>query len=302
MTLNKQTLSRGYAHFVAIFQRTEDHHIFLIAAGIAFNILIYLIPLFLMAIFFISMIYPTDVITQSIGDLLMQMLPPTPSTEEFVAQLLRDINSIFSQSAVAGWVGLFSMIWLSSMLFSSLRTGLNRIFSIPTPRFFLFYWIKDFAFTVVYSLLLILLAYIFPAMTYIKTFLSNNNIIQLGWVFSEITFTSMSLVLSFIVYYLIFRTIPNRRLPAFIINLSTGLCVVVIDISRRIFAWYMVSFTTYTTFYGGYAFIAMLAIWVFYLVMIILLAAELAQYIYDQRELRRASVSANESSPADAAK
>ena len=56
-----------------------------------------------------------------------------------------------------------------------------------------------------------------------------------------------------------------------------------IELSRHLFAWYISTVTDYGKFYGTYAVIVSIAIWVYYSSLIILLSAELGKYIYDNK-------------------
>jgi uncharacterized BrkB/YihY/UPF0761 family membrane protein len=55
-----------------------------------------------------------------------------------------------------------------------------------------------------------------------------------------------------------------------------------IELSRYIFAWYISSISNYGKFYGTYAVIISMAVWIYYSAVIILLAAEISKYINDK--------------------
>ncbi|MFM2133716.1 MAG: Virulence factor BrkB, partial [Bacteroidota bacterium] len=100
-------------------------------------------PLLLVGVYVAGRFVDIVVVTAIIQKTLYDTLPATESTRNLVASVLEEIQSIRNSSGTAGFVGLIILIWTSSALFSSLRTGLNAIFSIPTPKFFLVYKIKD---------------------------------------------------------------------------------------------------------------------------------------------------------------
>ncbi|MGA2299044.1 MAG: hypothetical protein ABSG15_15975 [FCB group bacterium] len=70
------------------FLRVDEHHLYLISAGIAFNILLYLIPLLLIAIYLVNIIFGVGSITSFLTDTLEKILPPNASTTEFLRTTL----------------------------------------------------------------------------------------------------------------------------------------------------------------------------------------------------------------------
>ena len=125
--------------FFKFIDRLEEHHVFLMAGGIAFNIFLYLIPLFLVSVYIVNLIFGADNITQILIKYIDSVLPPTDSTNLLIEDILKEVNLIFQKSSIAGWVGIAVLIWLSSTLLSAIRTGLNRVFDIETPKVFVFY-------------------------------------------------------------------------------------------------------------------------------------------------------------------
>jgi membrane protein len=71
-------------------------------------------------------------------------------------------------------------------------------------------------------------------------------------------------------------------LPRFVLFLSTGISVIAIELARYIFAWYISSISNYGKFYGTYAVIISMAVWLYYSSLIILLSAEISKFIYDK--------------------
>jgi uncharacterized BrkB/YihY/UPF0761 family membrane protein len=60
-----------------------------------------------------------------------------------------------------------------------------------------------------------------------------------------------------------------------------------IEIARHGFGYYLSGVTAYGKFYGTYAIMALMALWIYYLTTIILLSAELSKFIYDLRKSKK---------------
>ncbi len=279
----------GSAVFL-LLQRMEDHHIFLIAAGIAFNILLYLIPMILVIVYILNITVGATDMSIGIVNLLKDVLPPDESTKTFLKDTIDEVYMIFEKSSVAGWVGIFSLLWLSSTLFSSLRTGLNRIFNISTNKVFFVYKIKDIFLTFILAFFIFFSTVLFstftaPVLDFIQSYAQGNMPEFLQIIFSKAVLVGLSLITSFILFFMLFTIVPNRRLPRFIIFLSTAICVVMVEISRNLFSLYVSSFGTYGRFYGTYAIIVSIAFWVYYLILIVLMAAEISRFVYEVKKL-----------------
>ncbi|MGA2299045.1 MAG: YhjD/YihY/BrkB family envelope integrity protein [FCB group bacterium] len=173
------------------------------------------------------------------------------------------------------------MLWLSSTLLSSLRTGLNNIFHIKTPKIFFIYKLKDILQIIALALLVLLASFIFPIISITVHHIQHLIPHSLKFISSWLYLTMISITTSFLLFYYIFSYVPNRKMPTFIRVMSTFLCIVFLEISRYVFAWYISGVTSYGRFYGTYAILASIAVWVFYFTMIILFSAEFSQLIYD---------------------
>ena len=97
------------------------------------------------------------------------------------------------------------------------------------------------------------------------------------------TVRAASLVATTVVFFLLYRLVPNRKLPWPVILISTGVAVVLWELARILFSWYVNGATNFSKFYGGYVALASFALWLYYSAFVFLLAAELGQYIHALR-------------------
>jgi membrane protein len=275
-------LKKIYQHLSEISDRLDEHHTFMLASGIAFNMIIYMIPLFLLAIYIVQMVFDLPALVQTIEMLLKDFLPPTKANAEFVHTIMDEVKLITEHAAFFGWIGLFGLLWISSALISSLRTCLNIIFHIESPHFFLIYYLKDILLTVIISILILLYSYAVPIVNFIVDLINSYAPTYFEGMLSTLIITSASILTSFILFFFIFKYVPNKKLKSKVIIYSTTICVLGIELSRYIFAWYISSISNYGKFYGTYAVIISMAVWIYYSAVIILLAAEISKYINDK--------------------
>lgn len=282
----KGNLYKFYDWIAELINRVDRHHLFMLAAGLAFNIIVYLIPLILIAVFIVNLVFDNQDISIAIEDILMDLLPPTDEANKIIHTVIQEVTETFSHSKVFGFIGIGVLLWLSSLLVSSLRYSLNTIFELKSPKIYFFYKLKDIIITIGITILIFLYSYAVPIVSiaseviayYFPEFLQN---------FAASVFVMVaSVITSFLMFLFIFRIVPNNELPRKVVITSTIICVISIELARNIFAWYLTDIASYGKFYGTYAVIVSMAIWIYYSSLIILLSAEISKLWYDRKRLK----------------
>jgi membrane protein len=266
-----------------LITRIDKNHSFLIAAGIAFNILLYVIPMLLVALYIVNLTIGADKITSFLTEQLNLIIPQNPMLKDVLTATLNEVYVIFAKSSLVGWIGIFTLLWLSSALLSSLRAGLNTVFHISTPKTYFFYKLQDIILIIVISILIMIMSFVQPIISVLQSYIVQLAPDILDTIFNKVYILLFSLANSFVLFYLIFRFVPNRKMPRSVRMVSIFSCVIFVEASRYIFAWYISGVSAYGKFYGTYAILASMAVWVYYLTFIILFSAELGKFYYDWR-------------------
>lgn len=272
-----------YAIIVELGDRLSANHIFLLASGIAFNILFCIIPLLLVAMGILGSLIDRETLGQTINRILTDSLPPNQLSSEMITGALSELRTAFQLSSVAGWIGGFALLWTSSALFSSLRTGLNAIFSITTERFFLVYKFMDILLTLILMALLLASTLVAPTAAFISS--TGKNLLPpalFSWV-SGATVHFVGLASSMLFFYFLYRFIPNKKLPRFIVVAATLICTALWEIARFGFAWYLTNIGSFGKVYGVYAIIVTIGVWIYYSSLITLISAEAAEFWYEKK-------------------
>lgn len=276
----KEKYNLVYGYISKFSEILDRNHTYMLAAGIAFNILIYAMPLFLIAIFILSNTFDVNKISFLLEDLMTEFLPPTESNFNFLKSIIKEVHLITEHSTFAGIIGIAGLLWVSSLLISSIRTGLNVVFELKDEKIFILYRIKDMILTVVFALLIMLYSYALPIVSFIIDFMGSALNDEVKQYYSSTVFFLISVFISFVIFFIIFRLVPNDSINKKVGMLSTIICVFGIEIMRHIFAFYITSITNYGKFYGTYAVLISLAVWIYYTALIILLSGEISMYIF----------------------
>lgn len=267
-------------------ERIDKHHSFMLASGIAFNIILYMLPLILVAVYVVGLIFGEQGILNLLTGTLTEYLPPSEANETIIMAISKEVSILLSYASVLGYVGIFILLWLSSALISSFRSALNAIYDMRSPHVFILYRVKDMFLTIVFTILILIYSYVLPIVSLLSEFISTHLPPTWETYASDTIFIITSLTTSFILFYFIFRFVPNKRIPRKPRVFATISSVLLIEIGRHVFAWYISTISAYGKFYGAYAVLVSVALWVYYSSLIIVMSAEVSKFFYDIRKKR----------------
>jgi len=259
---------------------TARRHLFLLAGGIAFNQVLCLIPFGLVAIGIASAVLDEVSTKASVQGFLTNLFPEGIEAAAAVSGVVHELTLVFNYGSVAGWIAGFVLLWTASALFSSLRTGLNAVFDVDTPKFFLVYKIKDIALTVVTVVLVILATFASPLLSVAESIGTSIIPQDVQGVVLGVTARIISLAITSMLFLFLYWMVPNQRLSRGIVLVSTIVAVVLWEAARLVFAWYITSASNLGRFYGGYVVLASIALWAYYSSLVFLLAAEIGQFVW----------------------
>jgi membrane protein len=273
-------IRKAYAIAYEFVDITDRRHIVLLASGIAFNLLLCTIPLVILVLSIVSGVIEEATTKEAVKQLLTSFLPQNTKATGLIASIVTEVGVVFNYGTVTGWIAGIALLWLASTLFSSLRTGLNAIFHIPTPKIFLWYRLKDMFLTIISAILILIVTLLSPLLTITQTLWVDVLPASLSTFASGFVLAAVSLLSTAVVFMVLYRIVPNGRLPRPIVIMSTILAVVLWEVARVLFSWYVNSATNFSAFYGGYVALASFALWLYYSAFVFLLSAELAQFIH----------------------
>ena len=106
-------------------KKFNDDNGFLLSSGLTFNLLVGLIPLFLLLLAFVgSYLYSDREVLNHIRRYLESVAPSLDP------KIMKSILKVIQVRQIVGILGIGGLIWTSIFVFSSLRTALNMIFQV----------------------------------------------------------------------------------------------------------------------------------------------------------------------------
>lgn len=278
---------RDYAK--RVWDNSGEDNIFFLAGGIAFNILLAVVPFVLLFASGLGYLLNQSAETSSaeINDVVYRFLPPSPAGET-LGKILVDI--IKSRQAL-GIYSVIGFVWFSTRLFGSLRSVLAQIFDIDSDRGIVAGKIFDIQITIVSSLLLVF----YTALNTYLALATTRGMLLLGELglrkdmMGSIEYQIGQLIAFMFIalmFFALYKFLPNRKIRwqmALIASLFTS---VLLELAKRVFGAYVASFNPGSLYSGTVAALVIVVVWVYYAAMIFILGGEVAQ-VYELRRVRR---------------
>ncbi|MEY3313747.1 MAG: YihY/virulence factor BrkB family protein [Ignavibacteria bacterium] len=273
--MNTNTLKYWYKVTESFLEDLGSRHLFLISAGIAFNALLCVFPLLLVALFIVGNLVNIDAFLPSLEIFLSTLLPMGESGTGAVSLILKEITSLFSHSSNAGWIGIPALLWTASALLSSFRSGMEAVFGTITQQSFVHVKVRDLWGTIVFIFLLIASTFLHPIASAFEGILFP--ILPDGLFITGIMVRIVAFLSPPMLFMFMYRTLPPKRLPWSMIRKATFLAWLLWESARMLFSWYVGKTPGFGIFYGTYAVLVIPAVWTYYTAVITLLSAELAK-------------------------
>ena len=295
----KVEAAKDYAR--RIWNQSGEDNVFFLAGGLAFNILLALVPFALLLISGTSFVLgsePSDA-ANTITDLIDALLPQgSTAPGELLRKLVEDVMR------TRGTVSLYSAIsfaWFSTRLFGSLRSVLALIFDgsdrgIVAGKLFDFG--ATFVTTLAVAVYVVFSAYLGLATTHgvallIGLGLAKNTMGLVTYVIGRVFAVAVIIALFFALY----RGLPRRRPPVRTAFVAASVAGLLFEIARYAFALLVKRADPSSLYTGTIAAIVGVVFWVYYSALLFLIGGEVAQ-AYDLRRVELAALDASRANDA----
>ena len=287
------TLGRTVSDYaVRVWDNSRDDNLLFLASGIAFDILLAVVPFVLFLASGVSYVLNLSAANSlvQIGDVVDRMLPPhAESLDSPVHRVIGD--ALRTHGSLGLWSALI-FLFLSTRLFSGLRTALAEVFDIEHERGIIEGKLFDIKMTLMATLL-------FVANTVLSAYLALVRsrglelVEELGvqhGAMGELEYV-MGKTLAFVIlaamFFALYKFLPNRRVcwqSAMVASVFTSL---LFELAKQVFARFAHSFNPASFYSGTLAAIVVVLVWTYYAAVIFILGGEVGQ-VYELRRVRAA--------------
>jgi membrane protein len=275
-----------------VWDNCEEDNVLFLASGIAFNILVAVIPFLLLLITGFTYVLPrltTADPTAALAAFISGLLPVQTGAETALLTVIMD-----DVLRTRGRVTIFSAViflFLSTRLFGSLRAALAEVFDIEYERGILRGKLFDLQITVVATIL-------FVASQVINTYLLlgttrglavlgglglRNDVV--GW-FEQLVGRLLAFAFIAVMFFALYKFLPVRKVRTRTAWLAALFAALLFEVAKHVFRMVVASLSVQSLYTGTIAALIIVVAWVYYAAVIFLLGGEVGQ-VYELRRTRR---------------
>ncbi len=273
--------------FKPLMRRIAGGDILLFASGIAFSAILTMVPMLLISASALGILLRSS--EQGLGKLeavLATVFPEQPFATSIKQSILQMVTDIVSYRASLGIVGFAFLIMTATFLFDVVRTVLHRIYGIRRTKNLVESFFHDIGFVAVAWILLIVSNLTLWAGDLLDRMLTRfpiwTELHSMNWV-SSIP-SVVVYVLIAVMFYIVYRNLTDAKPPRTAAIVSTVTMTVLWIVSAKLFALYLSNFSAISTVYGGYAFILVLLVWVYYSSLVFVIGAMAGQVYWESKK------------------
>ncbi len=278
-------------YVVRIGRKLFGEDILFLASGLAFNGILTMIPLMLLAASALGVFLNSSqaAITQ-LNDILNAVFPPQPFATSIKESILTVVEDIIAYRRSIGIFGALVLIWTATSLFDALRSVLHRIYHLKRTRGLLVSLLHDVGFVFLVFVLFVGTNVSMWAFSLIQGLADSIPALE-RFGFHKFTYTLPTIIviaLTMTMFYIVYRYIPDTKPPKLAGIISTITTTTLWVVSAKLFAYYLSNFSAIGKIYGPYAFILVLLIWVYYSAIIFIIGGIVGQTYWERYKLKQA--------------
>jgi len=272
-------------YFGGLYDRTDRHHIFLMAGGLAFSLFVCIVPLILIVFSVIGSMLEEPAVTEDVKTIIDRMIPYQAYADYVKEKVFTRIEEFTLYKNLAGMIGFVGIFFAASGLFSSMRTILNTVYRLRIRESVLVGKLRDFGLVLLVLVYFLLSTMFLPALEVIKGFAERYEFFDviLSGFMGDLAFGGVSFVIILAAFFLMYWLVPQGKLSKKVIFISALWAAILWEIAKQVFGFYVSSAITLKKVYGAYIFLVVVGFWVYYTSMVFILGAEIGQLYHEKR-------------------
>lgn len=242
------------------------------AASVAYFALFSIFPLLLALVAIFGFLIGTAAAQERVLSFLVAVLPVS---QDLIA---RNVTAAIEARGVLGLIGVATLLWSATGVFSALTSGLNRAWDVPEGRPFLQQKLLEMGMTIGVGALLpvsflgtVLLGLIGELGSAIP-----GTVALRGSVLLAVLLSLLPLIFSFGVFVAIYMVLPNTSVRFRYIWLPALIGALAFEVAKSLFAWYVANLANFQLVFGSLGAVVAFLFWAYISALIVLFGAELA--------------------------
>ncbi|MCX6149152.1 MAG: YihY/virulence factor BrkB family protein [Ignavibacteriales bacterium] len=278
-----------FKHYLGgLYNRVDEHHIFLFGSGLAFSLFLCIIPFILIIFSILGSILQASSVEQQIYTFIDTIIPYKEYADYAKQIIFSRIAEFIEYKTLAGVIGGLGLLFAASGLFSSMRTVLNKVFGVTKDKSAVVGILRDLGMVLFIVVFILMATIILPAIDIMKNVIHEwaiLNFFQLSE-FEHLFITVISFIIIFVTFFVLYSFIPYAKLGRKVPAVSAFWAAVFWEIAKRLFGYYLYNLASLNKIYGTYTLVVVLAFWIYYSSVLFIIGAEIGQLYRERLELK----------------
>jgi membrane protein len=269
---------RNFGLLWQALRKFNDDNGFFLSSGVAFNILINLIPFIMLLLALVgAYLYNDQEVLNHIRAYFTEIAPTLDP------KIMKNLMDVIQSRQVVGILGFVGLLWFSTWVFGSLRIALNIVFRVEKSRGMLRGIGIDLFMILLVGILLLVSMILSPLVTFLQSYRGQIPV-AIGPTIQWILKYLIPFFLTCCMFFLIYKIIPNKRVH-FKSALQAALFTALLwEMAKHLFGWYVVHLARYSIFYGSLSTLVIFVLWVYYSSTILVVGGEFAYFLEEDRQ------------------
>jgi membrane protein len=271
---------RLWPFLAAVGKKFHRDNAFFLARGLAFDVLVCLIPaLFLLFVLFGFLFDSSRETIQYMSSYMKSMIPFSQQ------QVLRNLFSVVKNQKVLGILGGIGIVWTLSRLFASIRTVLDSVFEAPKGRGFLqgkIFDLKMMGLGTLFLLATVLVTSLSSLVKQASPHALGAKFLYLG-VRGETTVLLLGFLFTVCLFFFLYKFVPGRKISIRSSLYAALAASLLWELAKQVFRFYLLNVAEWNKVYGSFTLLFALVLWVYYSCIVFILGAEMA-WVWSRRK------------------
>ncbi|MGE5340508.1 MAG: YihY/virulence factor BrkB family protein [Candidatus Omnitrophota bacterium] len=244
---------------------------FFLSSGLAFNILVSLIPLILLLLALAGIyLHDEQRVFNQIRDYLAHLAPTLDP------KIMENLSDVTQKRHVLGVIGFAGLIFTATYVFSSMRAAFQIVFKVEKARSLLAGLMLDMFMILLIGLLLLLSM----LLTYVFTFVKNAGwMVALGSAIQWLLKYLIPFLFTYLMFFLIYKIVPKIKIHYKCALQAALVAALLWEGAKHLFGWYVNHLNNYSIFYGSFSTLIIFILWVYYSSAILIMGGEFVYFL-----------------------
>ncbi len=271
-------------YFAGLYNSLDEHHVFLFAGGLAFSILLCVIPFILILFWVLGNFLNSETISSQLGYLVDTVIPYEDYSYVVKEVLENRARELIQFRNTAGILGMGGLLFAASGFAGSIRTILNNIFGAKVDVNFFLGKLRDFVLIFVSVVLMFAVTLVAPVLTILRTF--SEQFVELEFlkyrIFQTVFTSAISTSIILILFSMLYHFVPIKRIKFQAVFVGAMWAAILWEGAKQIFGYYLYNIAVYGKIYGAYAILVAVAFWLYYSAAVFVIGAVIGE-LYNRR-------------------